>query len=143
MINAANRYELRSATPKREGQGSQPRRVDFTSSQEEIEQVSNASILEQLENTHVSPIISDLVLWQTLGETMTMEQLTSRITKAPWFARFIADLQENIVYLTGCPQSGKSSLAVNMAHSLGMQRVKTSSRNFWLYVRDVQPRFAM
>ena len=50
---------------------------------------------------------------------------------------------ETTEVLSGAPNSGKSSLVVNLATSLELTRTKTTSKIFWLYARNSRPYFSL
>ena len=74
---------------------------------------------------------------------MSLDELQSKITSAPWYPFMLLKLAESVGILSGAPNSGKSSLVVNIAKRLGLTRTRTTSRNFWLYAKDQRPYFSM
>jgi hypothetical protein len=74
---------------------------------------------------------------------MTLAELATRITTSNWFDRLLLKLSESVGFTTGCPNSGKSSLAVSLAKCLGLVKTRTTSRNCWLFSRNSRPYFSI
>ena len=91
----------------------------------------------------VAEILRDLCFWQSLSPSMSIAELTEKITTAGWYSLLLSKLKEGVTFVTGCPNSGKSTLAVNIATCLGLVKTRTSSRNFWLFSKDDRPFFSI
>eukprot|EP00435_Cladocopium_sp_Y103_P040575 s1608_g11.t1 len=99
------------------------------------------SICDTIEETDISSILRDLCFWQSYVSTIS--ELRNKITGAVWYPLILLKLAETTGILSGAPNSGKSSLVVAIAESLGLSKVKTTSKNFWLYARSSRPYFSM
>ena len=99
------------------------------------------SICEEIDESDLHTILRDLCYWQSY--VSTIEELRNRITTAAWYPLILLKLAETTGVFSGAPNSGKSSLVVNLATSLGLTRTKTTSKNFWLYARNSRPYFSL
>ena len=101
------------------------------------------SLVVQLEENGVGPILRNLIYWQTLASSLSISEITHRITTAPWFELLLIRCAEQVAFLTGAPNSGKSTLATRVAKVLGLTKTRTSSKNFWIYTRPTRPYFTL
>ena len=101
------------------------------------------TVATSIADSGLDAILKDLCLFQSLGPSMTIEELTQKITTATWYEDLLCRLSESVMFLTGCPNSGKSTLAVNISQCLGLSKTRTTSKNFWLYSRGARPYFSM
>lgn len=74
---------------------------------------------------------------------MTIQELTQKITGASWYEDLLQRLSESVLFITGCPNAGKSTLVVNISQCLGLSKTRTTSKNFWLYSRGSRPYFSL
>ena len=120
------------APPGHKGKGKESRSV--SSAPEE-------SICDTIDHSNLRGIFRDLCLWQS--HVKTVEELAGKVTSADWYPLLLGKLAESVVVISGAPNVGKSSLAVNLAKALGLTRTKTTSKNFWLFARSQRPYFSL
>lgn len=101
------------------------------------------TVASSIADSGLDAILKDLCLFQSLGPSMTIPELAQKITNAPWYEDLLRRLSESVMFLTGCPNSGKSTLVVNISQCLGLTKTRTTSKNFWLYSRGSRPYFSM
>eukprot|EP00435_Cladocopium_sp_Y103_P032929 s2165_g8.t1 len=80
------------------------------------------SICDSIDETDLSSILRDLCFWQSYVSTVA--ELRNKITGAVWYPLILLKLAESIGVLSGAPNSGKSSLVVALAESLGLTKAK-------------------
>ena len=101
------------------------------------------SACDSIMSSAVSGVLKDLGLWQTLGDTMTLKELEEKITSSNWLEDILSAFKESVIFVTGAPNSGKSTLAVNVWKCLGLTKTQTTSKNFWLFTRSERPYFSI
>ena len=99
------------------------------------------TICDSIDHSNLRGIFRDLCLWQNHVETV--EELANKVTAADWYPLLLGKLAESVVVISGAPNAGKSSLAVNLAKALGLLRTRTASKNFWLFSRSQRPYFSL
>lgn len=99
------------------------------------------TVCDSIDQSNLRGIFRDLCLWQNHVETV--EELADKVTAADWYPLLLGKLAESVIVLSGAPNVGKSSLAVNLAKALGLLRTRTSSKNFWLFSRSQRPFFPL
>ena len=88
------------------------------------------TVASSIADSGLAAILKDLCLFQSLGPSMTIEELTQKITNAAWYEDLLCRLSESVMFLIGCPNSGKSTLVVNISQCLGLTKTRTTSKNF-------------
>ena len=99
------------------------------------------TVYDSIDQSNLRGIFRDLCLWQSHVETV--EELADKVTAADWYPLLLGKLAESVIVLSGAPNVGKSSLAVNLAKALGLLRTRTSSKHFWLFSRSQRPYFSL
>ena len=99
------------------------------------------SICDTIDHSNLRGILRDLCYWQS--HVTTVEELAGKVTSADWYPLLFCKLAESVVVISGTSNVGKSSLAVHLAKTLGLMRIKTTSKNFWLFARSERPYFSL
>ena len=82
-------------------------------------------------------VIAELKDWSR--EDISVHTLAERIASAEWCSFVMEAVRESVVLIQGPPNAGKSSLAVSLARSFHLRRIKTASKLFWFSGRDDPP----
>ena len=88
------------------------------------------SVCKTIATSDVAEILRGLCFWQSLATSMSLDELTQKITTADWYSLMLSKLAEGVTFLTGCPNSGKSSLATNIVRCLGLSELELPRGTF-------------
>ena len=119
------------APPGHKGKGRESRTIPTAQTE---------TICDSIDHSNLRGIFRDLCLWQNHVETVG--ELADKVTSADCYLLLLGKLAESVVVISGAPNAGKSSLAVNLAKALGLLRTRTSSKNCWLFSRSQRPYFS-
>ena len=76
-------------------------------------------------------------------EDLKLETLQHKLTSSTSLGFILDCIKGSVVTISGTPGIGKSTLAVNLCKSLGMTKIATTSKNFWLFGRASAPHCQM
>ena len=72
-------------------------------------------------------------------EDLKLETLQHKLTSSTSLGFILDCVKGSVVTISGTPGIGKSTLAVNVCKSLGMTKIATTSKKFWLFGRASAP----
>ena len=76
---------------------------------------------------------------EQIGRELKLETLQHKLISSTSLGFILESIKGSVVTISGTPGIGKSTLAVNMCKSLGMTKIATTSKNFWLFGRSSAP----
>ena len=72
-------------------------------------------------------------------EDLKLETLQHKLTSSTSLGFILDCVKGSVITISGTPGIGKSTLAVNVCKALGMTKIATTSKNFWLFGRASAP----
>ena len=76
---------------------------------------------------------------EQMGRDLKLETLQHKLISSTSLGCILECIKGSVVTISGTPGVGKSTLAVNMCKSLGMTKIATTSKHFWLFGRSSAP----
>ena len=76
---------------------------------------------------------------EQMGQGLKLGTLQHRLISSTSLGFILECIKGSVVTISGTPGIGKSTLAVNMCKALGMTKIATTSKSFWLFGRPSAP----